>query len=296
MKKTVSLIVHGHRKLSEKTRETLALLQGETMLQIKIYKTKGPGDASEIAIKASKHSDVIVAVGGDGTCNEVINGLMIKPKDHIIFGVIPNGTGNDFVRNFPPFDPYTFVVGIIENSVKRIDLGKIQFGKATRYFLNVADIGFGAKVIDTLNKQRSSGVSGKFSYNLAILRSFISYRKPELKIRSEHFEFEGKSLMIAFSNGTTFGSGLQIFPGAKLDSGKLGLTIIGDVSLGEYAKNLGNLRKGRRIDHPQVKYYEFEKLHVHTTLDDLYVETDGEIAGRSSITVEVIPSAIQIIA
>lgn len=295
MKKSVSLIIHGHRKLSEKTREAISLLQGETTLQVKVYKTKGPGDASEIAVKASKHSEFIIAVGGDGTCNEVINGLMLKPKENIVFGVIPNGTGNDFVRNFPAFDPYSFVVAIVEHSVKRIDLGKIQFGKTTRYFLNVADIGFGAKVIDTLNRQRSSGVSGKFSYNLAILRSFVSYRKPQLKVTSDNFEFEGRALMIAFSNGTTFGSGLQIYPGARIDSGKLGLTIIGDVSLAEYAKNVGNLRKGKRIDHPQVKYYEFDKLHVSTNAEDLYVETDGEIAGRSSITVEAIPSAIQII-
>lgn len=296
MKKNVSLIIHGHRKLSEKTREAIALLQGESTLQVKIYKTNGPGDATELARKASELSSIVVAVGGDGTCNEVINGLMIRPKENIVFAVIPNGTGNDFARNFPPFDPYSFTLAIIEHSVRTIDLGKIQFGKSSRYFLNVADIGFGAKVIETMNKQRASGVNGKFSYNLAILRSFVTYRKPIMKVSSDHFEFEGKALMIAFSNGTTFGSGLQIYPGARLDSGKLGVTIIGDVSLAEYAKNLGNLKKGRRIEHPQVKYYEFDKLRVNTSESDLYIETDGEIAGRASITVEVVPQAIQVIA
>ncbi len=295
MRKNVSLIIHGHRKLSDKTREAIALLQGESTLHVKIYKTKGPGDATELALKASEHSVIVIAVGGDGTCNEVINGLMIRPKENLAFAVIPNGTGNDFARNFPPFDPYSFAMAIIEHSVRVIDLGKIHFGKATRYFLNVADIGFGAKVIETMNKQRAGGVSGKFSYNLAILRSFVTYRKPVLKVSSEHFKFEGKSLIVAFSNGTTFGSGLQIYPGARLDSGKLGVTIIGDVSLAEYAKNLVNLKKGRRINHPQVQYYEFDKLKVYTTENDLCVETDGEIAGRSSITVEVIPQALHII-
>lgn len=266
------------------------------MLVTKQVLTEGPGDAREIAQKASKKSDVVVAIGGDGTCNEVINGLMVVPNPKIVFGVIPNGTGNDFVRNLPTFDPNSFVTAIVESSVKQIDLGKITFDTVTRYFLNVADIGFGAKVIETMNRQRQNGVQGKFSYNLAILRTFLSYRKKVIKVENDDFQFEGKSLMVVFSNGSTFGSGLQIFPGAKLDSGKLGLTVIGEVSMLEYAKNLGNLKEGIRIDHPEVKYLEFEKIRVTTEDKDLYIETDGEIAGRSSITVEVMPKALQIVA
>ncbi len=295
MKKTVTLIIHGHRKLSNNTLETIRLMRDEPMLIVKKQLTKGPGDASEIARKANTNSDIIIAIGGDGTYNEVINGLMITPNPKIIFGVIPNGTGNDFVRNFPAFDPHTFVTAIVENSIKRIDLGKITFAKDSRYFLNVADIGFGARVINTMNQQRVSGIGGKFSYNLAILRCFFTYRKPVIKVHNNDFQFEGKSLMIVFSNGTTFGYGLQIYPEAKLDSGKLGLTIIGEVSLIEYAKNLGKLREGKKLIHPEVKYHEFKKIHVNSTDKSLFVETDGEIAGRSSITVEVVPNALQII-
>ena len=296
MKKTVTLIIHGHRKLSDKTLETMELMSNEPTLTVKKELTKGPGDASEIAHNASTKSDVIVAVGGDGTCNEVINGLMIVPNPNIVFGVIPNGTGNDFVRNFPPFDPYTFVTSIVDGSVKSVDLGKIDFEQTSRFFINVADIGFGASVIQTLNKQRMRGLNGKMSYNLAILRTFFSYRKPILRVHNNDFQFEGKSLMIVFSNGTTFGSGLQIYPEAELDSGKLGLAVIGDVSLFEYAKNLGKLKDGRKIEHPEVKYHEFEKIHVTTTKENLCVETDGEIAGRSSITVRVMPKALQVVA
>lgn len=295
MKKTVTLIIHGHRKLSDNTLETIELMEGEPMLIVKKQLTKGPGDASEIARFASDKSDIVVAVGGDGTCNEVINGLMIEPNPKIVFGVIPNGTGNDFVRNFSPFNPYAFVTSIVENSIQQIDLGKISFAKTSRYFLNVADIGFGARVIDTMNRQRSNGIGGKLSYNLAILRTFFSYRKPVMKVENSDFQFEGKTLMVIFSNGTTFGHGLQIYPEAKLNSGKLGLAVIGDVTLLEYAKNIGNLKEGRKIIHPEVTYAEFQQITVTTSDENLYVETDGEIAGRSSITVEVVPGALQII-
>ena len=295
MKKTVTLIIHGHRKISDNSLETIQLMEGESTLIVKKKVTKGPGDAVEIARKASTNSDVVIAIGGDGTCNEVINGLMISPNPEIVFGVIPNGTGNDFIRNFQPFDPYTFVTALVENSIKRIDLGKITFGKVSRYFLNVADIGFGARVINTMNRQRARGIGGKFSYNLAILRTFFTYRKPVIKVQNDDFHFEGKSLMIVFSNGTTFGHGLQIYPEAQLDSGKLGLAVIGKVSLIEYAKNLGKLKDGKKIVHPEVKYHEFKKIHVTTTDKNLIVETDGEIAGRSSITVEVVSGALQIV-
>jgi len=273
----------------------MELLGKAPELVVKKESTKGPGDASEIARRVSGKSDVIIAVGGDGTCNEVLNGLMLESNPEIVFGVIPNGTGNDFARNFAPFDPPAFVQAIIESSTMLIDIGKIHFEKNSKYFLNVADIGFGACVIETMNRQRKSRVTGKLSYSLAIIRTFFTYRKPVLRVFNTDFEFEGKALMIVFSNGSTFGNGLQIYPDAKLDSGKLGLIVIGDVSLMEYAKNLGNLKKGRRIDHPQVKYFEFEKISVSTVNKDLWVEMDGEIAGRSSITVEVLPKALKIV-
>jgi len=295
MKKTLTLIIHGYRKISDKSLETIQLMEEEPLLTVSKRLTQGPGDAIEIARDASTNSDVVIAVGGDGTCNEVINGLMITPNPEIVFGVIPNGTGNDFVRNFRPFDPYTFVTAIVENSIQQIDLGKITFGQTSRYFINVADIGFGARVIDTMNRQRLNGIGGKFSYNLAILRSFFTYRKPIIKVQNDNFQFEGKSLMIVFSNGTTFGHGLKIYPEATLDSGKLGLAVIGKVSLLQYAKNLRKLKDGKKLDHPEVKYHEFEKIHASTTDKNLIVETDGEIAGRSSITVEVVPGALQVV-
>ncbi len=237
----------------------------------------------------------MIAVGGDGTCKDVINGLMTNYNPKVVFGVIPNGTGNDFVRNLPDFDPFNFVSSIVKSKVQSIDVGKINFGQNVRYFLNVADIEFGARVVETLNRQPRAGINGKLSYSLAIARTFIAYRKPLLKAHNEDFEFEGKSLMVVFSNGSTFGTGLQIYPEAKLDSGKLGLTIIGDVSLLEYAKNMRNLKNGRKIQHAQVIYNDFEKIQITTINENLWVETDREIAGRSSIVVEVVPGALQLI-
>ncbi len=295
MKKHITLIIHGHRKLSKETIEAIALMEMDPMLLVKQKLTKGPGDASELARLAVSNSDYIIAVGGDGTCNEVINGIMLEPNADVVFGVIPNGTGNDFVRNLPPFSAHGFVSAIVDKKHRTIDIGRIHFKRESRYFLNVADIGFGARVIETMNRQRSSGIGGKLSYNLAILRSFFTYRKPNLEVRDGDFHFEGKSLMIVFSNGTTFGHGLCIAPEARLDSGELVITIIGNVSLAEYGRKLGSLKSGKKITHPEMIQRNFKKVTVKTSDKDLCVETDGEIAGRSSIEVEVVPNALQLV-
>jgi diacylglycerol kinase (ATP) len=295
MKKSIALIIHGHRSLSRTTSEAIRLLEENSGLTVKRMKTKGPKDAIQLAQKACVEYDVVLAVGGDGTCNEVINGIMLSKCDEVQFGVIPNGTGNDFVRNLPKFSAVDFCANLVNGKGKRIDVGQIHFVDSSRYFLNVADIGFGAKVVETMERQRKKGLGGKTSYSLAILRTFFTYKKPNIVVEGDGIEFSGKALMMVFSNGSTFGHGLQVFPGAELDSGILGLTMIGNVSLYEYVKNLKNLRKGRRIKHKEVHYHEFETLKIQAG-DNVFVETDGEIAGKSSVMIEVIPKAIFLIA
>lgn len=290
--KKVALIIHGHRSLSKSSSEVIRLLMAEPDLKVTQYKTTCIGDAIQLAQKACLDSHIIVAVGGDGTCNEVINGIITSGASREVqFGIIPNGTGNDFVRNLETFSPMKFVEKLKDGTGKQIDLGRVSFESAKRYFLNVADIGFGAKVVETMDRQRKKGIKGKASYSLAILRTFFSYKKTEMKLTGDGIEFKGKSLMLVFSNGTTFGHGLQIFPEAEIDNGKLGLTIIGDVSLFQYVKNLSNLKKGRKIDHPEVQYHQFVQLKISTG-SEIHVEMDGEIAGCSALQIEVIPKAL----
>jgi diacylglycerol kinase (ATP) len=294
MEKSIALIIHGHRPLAKSTSETIRLLERDPSLVVTQLKTKGPRDAIQLAQKASKEYDVVIAVGGDGTCNEVINGIMLSKTDEVQFGVIPNGTGNDFTRNLPKFSPIDFVTNVINGSGKKIDVGQIVFADTRRYFLNVADIGFGAKVVETMERQRKKGLGGKTSYSLAILRTFFTYKKPKMVVKGDGINFSGKALMMVFSNGSTFGHGLQVFPGAELDSGVLGLTMIGDVSLYEYVKNLKNLRKGKRIKHKEVHYHEFKTLDIQVGAN-VFVEVDGEIAGKSSIRIEVVPKTLFLI-
>jgi diacylglycerol kinase (ATP) len=171
-----------------------------------------------------------------------------------------------------------------------IDVGNISFKSTNRYFLNVADIGFGAKVIETMDRQRKKGMGGKTSYSVAILRMFFSYKKQVIGAKGDGVDFKGKSLMLVISNGTSFGHGLKVFPDAKIHSGKLGLVLI-ETSL--YMNNLKNLKKGRKISHLEV-HYIFKRLEFNAS-EIIHAETDGEIAGTASIAVEEIPRALFLI-
>jgi len=257
-----------------------------------MLKTNSHGHAIGLSESAAKSHDIVVAVGGDGTCNEVINGIMNSEHKNVSFGIIPNDTGNGFMRSLKDQSKNKLVRNIVDGKVSNIDLALVHFDERSRYFLNVADIGFGAKVVEAMDRQRTKGMGGKMSYSLAILRTFFTYKKKDMTIMGDGISFSGKSLMLVFTNGGVFGHGLTIHQEARVDIGKLGLTILGNVSLMQYVKNLSKLKRGLKIDHPEVQYYHFDELSVQTS-KEVYLETDGEIAGSNTIKVQVLPGVLQ---
>lgn len=291
----VSVIINSSRKLSAIARQALSLANQSSKLEIFEFKTQYPNHAREIARTEVLNSDIIIAVGGDGTCNEVVQGLVESGIESPTMAIIPNGTGNDFTRMLPSFDPAKFIKSLEENQTSKIDIGSCEFNDQTRYFINIADIGFGAKVIQIMDKQRSRNIKGKASYALAILRAFFGYQKTTVKIIGDDFEFEGKMLMTAFCNGHTFGHGLRINPDARLDNGKLCVTVIGDVSLMTYVRKLGALKKGRKINHPEVHYFDSKSIEIEGLHCGEWTEGDGELFSTGLKRVSILPGRIQLI-
>ncbi|MCR9171326.1 MAG: YegS/Rv2252/BmrU family lipid kinase [bacterium] len=273
----VGFIVNGSRKQSEKALQTIQLAQNSPRLETEVSTTQYSKHAIEIARAWSQSKQVIIAVGGDGTCNEVLNGWHQSQPECCAIGILPDGTGNDFQRMLQPFDPRVFVYNLEALNVKHVDYGLVEMDAGERAFLNIADLGFGAKVVQLLERQRKKGIRGKLAYSLAIIRAFLSYRKRKVQLLLNGESWEGKALLIAFCNGRDFGYGLTIHPEASLNSGDLGITIVGDVSLLTYASKLGDLKKGRHIQHRQLTYsaasqVEFQQLHP-----TIQMEVDGEL-------------------
>jgi len=273
----VGFIVNGARKQSEIALETIALAQQSNRLEVEVTYTQYPKHAIELSREWSQSKQVLVAVGGDGTCNEVLNGWHQTQPECCALGVLPDGTGNDFQRMLQPFDSRVFVYNLEALNVQHVDYGIVEMEAGERAFLNIADLGFGAKVIQLLERQRRKGMRGKLSYSLAIVRAFFSYRKRKVELLLNGESWEGKALLIAFCNGRDFGYGLTIHPNASLQSGDLGITIVGNVSLLTYASKLGDLKKGKHIEHPQLTYSTASEIQFQQVHPNLFMEVDGEL-------------------
>ena len=288
-------------------RSKLAVLpsdKGFTSLAIEL--TEYAGHAADIARQHCSSMDVIIAVGGDGTLNEVVNGCMAATADDPgsqlpLLGVVASGTANDFVKSTTLKGTLEEVVQLaLSKSCKSIDLGCVTYRdaqglEANRYFLNVADMGIGAEVV-----RRVNAGEGRFGANMvylkAIVATFFQYRKPMLQVRSDAgFSWQGRALACIVGNGRSFGSGLHAVPQAVIDDGRLHAVVIGDVSLLDFARKLPQLKRGRVIEHPEVIYHAANSLTLSVLEGCCAMEVDGEYLDCSDVAVTVLPGAVKLL-
>ncbi|MEJ2161841.1 MAG: diacylglycerol kinase family lipid kinase [Robiginitalea sp.] len=254
--------------------------------------------AIELARAASENGcDYLIAAGGDGTLHEVINGVLkssMPANKYPAIGVLPYGSANDFARTAHISKSIEQLIGLIQSgSTRRIDLGKIAIHKTkeTRYFINIAGIGLGAEVVRNL--ERSPSVLGPgFNYFKHIIKGFFSYVKKEVRCTGRNWEWQGKLLQMAVANGQYFGNAICVAPDARLADGKFQVVIFGDLSIWDYLKNLGKLKRGTKIDLPQVNYRSASEVLVESN-DSCGIEADGEYVGAAPATISVLPKAIR---
>ena len=253
--------------------------------------------AIELARQAAENGcDFLVAVGGDGTLHEVINGVMqsdIPAEKYPAIGVLPYGSANDFARTAGITQSIKTLFECIQsNSIQKIDLGKIQVHQTqeTRYFINITGVGLGAEVAQSI--ERSSSVFGsRFNYFKHIIKGFLKYTKREVRCTGSTWQWKGKLLQMAVANGRYFGNAICIAPDAKISDGQFQVAIFGDLSIWDYLKNLGKLKKGVRINHPQVSYQDSHEVVLESD-DSCGIEADGEYVGLAPVTLSILAAAI----
>jgi diacylglycerol kinase (ATP) len=268
------------------------------------YVTAGSGDAQTFAKEAVMNgTSTIVCVGGDGTLNEVVNGLMDveeQRKAGTAIGYIPNGTGCDFIKSVPiPRDPEAALQRIRQRSLRTIDLGRLVFlnhegRRAVRYFHNVTSFGLGGEVDERVN--RTSKRFGPFlSFIWATLISILVYGKKRVTLKvDDTYEGEVSVWNVAVANGQYHGGGMWVAPGAEVDDGSLDVTVVGDLSLAGVFRNLPNLYNGKIFQVQKV--FGLKGKTISASSDQrVLLDVDGEQPGTLPVTVEMVPAALTLI-
>jgi diacylglycerol kinase (ATP) len=280
----------------------IAALARDRLGLFDVYFTARAGDAQTVAKQAvMKGATTIVCVGGDGTLNEVVNGLMaVDERTRAVLGFIPNGTGCDFVRTVPiARDPETALQRIWQRNLRVIDLGRLVFlnhdGQSTsRYFHNVTSFGLGGEVDARVN--RTSRRFGPFlSFIWATLISILVYGKKRVHLKVDD-TYEGELCVwnVAVANGQYHGGGMWVAPGASVDDGSLDVTVVGDLSFAGVIRNLPNLYNGKILQVQKV--FGLKGKTISASSDQrVLLDVDGEQPGTLPVTLDVIPRALQII-
>lgn len=292
----IAFIINGSRKLTVPVNELIQKCKDHPQLDVYQFVTNKHKDAIQFARACTeKQFEALVAVGGDGTINEVLNGMMQVPFPPPLLGVITNGTGNDFAKGIDlKWDLKEFIPALLEKRKREIDVARLNTNDMNYYFLNIADIGFGGKVVQILENQRKY-FGGITIYGLAILRAFLFFRKPTLSIQTDDFNYQGPVMMVAVCNGSVFGKGLVINPQAVSNDGILNITILGKVGVFHYIKNLGKLKRGEWINHPEVNYITAKRIDIKVLKGRGLAEMDGEFLESGDINICLDESTIQLL-
>lgn len=299
--KKISFVINGLLKNINSRTNEIELLLGKDF-NISYHISQRSTDSIDLSRKCIENgTDYIIGIGGDGTLNEVINGVMLADKSkrkNVKVGLLPTGSGNDFAKTMKLDSEVLSLKNLIENGQSvSIDIGKIECkdnngNDATRYFNNIADVGLGGEVVVKVNKS-SKIFSPTFRYLKSSVEAFFTYRKKRIRFTSPHFAWEGAVLILCLANANYFGSGLGIAPHAQVDDGKMAVVIAGEISLFDYLRNLSRIRNKEIISHPGIIYKEVESCTIEPIEDNLLIETDGELAGNLPLKMSVLNKEIE---
>lgn len=270
--------------------------------------TRAPGHAVELAERAATSGrSLIIACGGDGTINEVANGILNSGVDTEL-GILPSGTGGDFRRTLGiPRQNREAAASLRTGTTRRIDVGKVTFtdhagSTVSRYFLNVSSVGLAADVIRRVKSAKAfdwlpvESFRGRANFAVSALQEVMDLDPFLVKVKFDDGE-EHTLQTIAFcvANSRFFGGGMMIAPEAKVNDGLLDVINIGDIGTAKILLNALSIYRGTHQSLPEVKGRTARTIEVSSAerFGTFLLETDGELPGKLPARYEVIPNAIR---
>ncbi|MGE5581870.1 MAG: diacylglycerol/lipid kinase family protein [Bacillota bacterium] len=258
-------------------------------LEYCIETTGYPGQATEIASRYDGDEYRIYSVGGDGTLNEIINGMIGRNSS---LAVIPAGSGNDFFRSISGNLPLTdLFFQTVYGREELIDLGLVN----GRYFINIASLGFDAEVAyNTQNIKKGLLIPSNLCYLAGVLNTLFRYRNNRMRVTVDGRTLENRFLLIAVANGRYYGGGLMPAPGAEVDDGLLDVCIITARNLFQIIGTFSKYIKGGHCQLPGVHYLKGKSVKVLCDRD-VALNIDGEVMKAREAVFQIIPGGIKLV-
>ena len=257
-------------------------------IEYRILRTERPGHATQIAAELASDAEIaaVVSVGGDGTAGEVAAGLTGTGKT---MGIIPAGTGNDFIKSAGiPMDPSEALKIILGGKTCPIDTGTVN----DRFFLNVCGTGFDVTVLDYAESEKEKH-RGLTPYFLGLLKAIFHYRSVELTVTADGEKHQGKYLICSIANGRFIGGGIPICPAADIRDGLLDLVLIRGIRRWQIPFHLPGLMLSKALKFRITKHSRVKQVLIEGK--DLRINIDGDIVSLSSADFRINPASLNLI-
>jgi diacylglycerol kinase (ATP) len=265
----------------------------EALGSVEFELTRGTMHAAELTAEALKKGfDLIVAVGGDGTLNEVLNGYFDagEPrKQGAVLGYMPSGTGSDFARTLGLYglSVQEQVERLLNGRTRLLDCGQVRFlgsgpqpRETSRLFLNESSIGFSAETVNNVNRA-SKRFGGKASFFIGVLRTLSILHNPVLQVTIDGRQvYQGPTLLVAVANGRYFGGSMMIAPMADPQDGEFDIIVISAMTRLKLLQKIGKIYRGEHLREPEVQVFRGHEVHISSPTEEVLLEMDGEQPGR----------------
>lgn len=256
--------------------ENIKKICEEDNLEYEIFFTDGPNDATKIAKKFRFSSNIIYSVGGDGTLNEVVNGI-VGTKN--MLGIIPCGSGNDFYKTLEKID----------DELPLIDVGRVN----DKYFINIVSIGIDAEVANNVSLMKKIKLPPSQIYNASIVYTFFKYRFKNIDVEIDTEKVNGKCTILTVCNGQVYGGGYKIAPSASLNDGYFDVYFVDKINKPFIPYIISLLKKGTHESHKKVHKSKATRIKFKCRYD-LICNVDGEIIVDNKFDIKLIKDAILI--
>ncbi|MHA1767014.1 MAG: diacylglycerol/lipid kinase family protein [Promethearchaeota archaeon] len=263
----------------------------------KVFQTEYFLHAITLSEQLAKDGYSVIAAGGDGTCNEVLNGV-VKSNTNELIGFIPVGSGNDIPGAIGIIPNVKRACEIIaEGNTGKNDVGlTINAKNETRYFLGIGSQGFDGAVAEKVNAHEKK-YSGTWNYVIMLIKTIFQFKKRAVRVTMDHDIYEGSPNNVAIGNGESYGEWMYLCGGAKIDDGLFNISIP-EVSPLRVLMDLKKMYSKTVLPHPGIKTFQSKKVRVEMIEkdDDPYIgQVDGELIGTAPIIYECIPNAYEFI-